>query len=327
MNANCTMCSRRASALAPTSSSVTGQCGHGQRNRQRRAVDAAGALDVERARSQRRARATGAHERLCPALRDGDRGPDDRRLAAWCALPAPDPRPSRSEIGASMTSTPAGGSPSSLAGPNSSTRAPSPAASAAPAATSAGPRSAPLQSTAITGRTCSCRHRWPGGREPLASLPASRGRGRARDRARLASRSRGPRMCRTPGIPGAVCAGCGTADTRSARACRSCAVRDAWPCGCATAFSWGRPSSRRRLPGCGPGSRLTTDAASRACSSRSLAQRGSGVDSWWCSGPASLRSAAHTGHRPAQSSRHRIFAGIASAKASRAQPPRSSVSS
>ncbi len=29
MNANCTMCSRLASALAPTSSSVTGRCGTG----------------------------------------------------------------------------------------------------------------------------------------------------------------------------------------------------------------------------------------------------------------------------------------------------------
>src|ERR1019366_5166914 len=62
-------------------------------------------------------------------------------------------------------------------------------------------------------------------------------------------------------------------------------------------------------------------------SSRSFAQRGSGADSWWCSGPAWLRSAAHIGHSPAQSSRQRIFAGSASASASRAQAVRSSDSS
>src|SRR6185312_3485198 len=59
------------------------------------------------------------------------------------------------ETGASTTSTPAGGSPSSAAGPNRSTRAPWAAAIAAPAATSDGPRSAPLQSTATTGSEAS----------------------------------------------------------------------------------------------------------------------------------------------------------------------------
>ena len=70
MNANCTRCSRRASALAPTSSSVTGWSGTGSGQRQRRAVDAARALDVERPRRQRRAGAAGAHERLRAALGD-----------------------------------------------------------------------------------------------------------------------------------------------------------------------------------------------------------------------------------------------------------------
>ena len=48
----------------------------------------------------------------------------------------------------SVRSTPAGTSPSSAAGPNSSTRVPAAAASAAPRATSAGPLSAPFASTA-----------------------------------------------------------------------------------------------------------------------------------------------------------------------------------
>src|SRR5271163_3603123 len=55
------------------------------------------------------------------------------------------------ETGESTICTPSGGSPSSRAGPNSSTRAPWAAARAAPAATSLGPRSAPLASTATIG--------------------------------------------------------------------------------------------------------------------------------------------------------------------------------
>src|SRR5271169_2267479 len=55
------------------------------------------------------------------------------------------------DTGASTTSTPAGTSPSSCAGPNRITRTPPLAAIAAPAATSDGPMSAPLQSTATTG--------------------------------------------------------------------------------------------------------------------------------------------------------------------------------
>jgi hypothetical protein len=71
------------------------------------------------------------------------------------------------DIGASTISTPSGISPSSAAGPNSSTRAPAAAAIAAPAATSDGPRSAPLQSTAITvGCACSAPS---GGSEDAAS--------------------------------------------------------------------------------------------------------------------------------------------------------------
>ncbi len=242
------------------------------------------------------------------------------------------------DTGASTTSTPAGGSPSSAAGPNRSTRAPRAAASAAPAATSAGPRSAPLQSTATTGlrpgrrrappttRDCeSAAEMVPGCQRPLASLPLvvivvvvvlvhARRR-----------RSRGPRRCRTRG------------HTR-------CGRRGLWHCG--HSFTAGVPilcCARRlavRLCDCFfLGTAIETegyqDGDSHRCgsglyssfSSRSFAQRGSGAASWWCSGPASLRSAAHTGHSPAQSSRQSIFAGIASANASRAHAARSSVSS
>ena len=47
-----------------------------------------------------------------------------------------------------------------------------------------------------------------------------------------------------------------------------------------------------------PGRLPARRSAYSSFSSRSFAQRGSGAASWWCSGPASLRSAAHTGHRP-----------------------------
>ncbi len=51
-----------------------------QRDRQRRAVDAARALDVEQTRRERRARAARAYQRLRPALGDRARGLHDRGL-------------------------------------------------------------------------------------------------------------------------------------------------------------------------------------------------------------------------------------------------------
>ena len=81
------------------------------------------------------------------------------------------------------------------AGPNSRTRAPCAAAIAAPAATSAGPRSAPLQSTATTGACARLRGRMTGTTRPLASLPASRDRARARDRARPRRHDLAARVC------------------------------------------------------------------------------------------------------------------------------------
>src|SRR5271154_5774277 len=78
------------------------------------------------------------------------------------------------DTGASTICTPPGSSPSSSAGPKRITRTPALAAIAAPAATSAGPRSAPLQSTAITGGRVSsvraCEEFPPDGTSPLLVL-------------------------------------------------------------------------------------------------------------------------------------------------------------
>jgi hypothetical protein len=71
--------------------------------------------------------------------------------------------------------------------------------------------------------------------------------------------------------------------------------------------------------GCPSGARLTVLRALSYSkrSSRSLAQRGSGALS--CAWPgSSLRFAPHSGHRPAQSARHRTWLGSVSAYASRA---------
>src|SRR5207249_10770726 len=58
--------------------------------------------------------------------------------------------------------------------------------------------------------------------------------------------------------------------------------------------------------------RLPARPCYSSLSSDSLAQRASGARSCAWPGPASLRSAAHTGHRPAQSSRHSTFTGAPS---------------
>ena len=80
MNANCTRCSGRDSALAPTSSSVTGLPGTGI------GIASAGRkmplrpLDVEQARRERRARRAAGDERLRAILGDRARRLHDRGL-------------------------------------------------------------------------------------------------------------------------------------------------------------------------------------------------------------------------------------------------------
>ncbi len=109
MNANCTMCSRLHSALAPTSSRWSPDVwGTGKaRDRQRRAVDALRALDVEQPRGQRRTRAARAHQRLSSPLRDCPAAitidaPGADRIALTGSLAF------AIDTGASTTSTPSG---------------------------------------------------------------------------------------------------------------------------------------------------------------------------------------------------------------------------
>ena len=167
--------------------------GDRQRQRERRAVDARRAPDVQLPGDERRAGRAVADERL--------RAPRRRpRARPARSRPPASPRTARTgsgsfaiETGASTISTPPPGWPSCAAGPNSSTPTPCAAASRAPAATSAGPRSAPLASTAMTVMRLS---------------------GRDRGRARAERRPRDRRRCRTPGTRDAVAAGCGSAGTR-----------------------------------------------------------------------------------------------------------------
>ncbi len=118
MNANCTRCSRRASAFAPTSSSVTGLLGDRQRDRERRAVDAARALDVERARPPAPRRSPPAHTSACarPSA-TALRGLHDRGLGRRARRRAPGPAPWRSRPARRRSRRPRGGSPSSAGGP------------------------------------------------------------------------------------------------------------------------------------------------------------------------------------------------------------------
>ena len=76
----------------------------------------------------------------------------------------------------------------------------------------------------------------------------------------------------------------------------------------------GPPPLRRASPE--HGRAIAVGAGRRGQSSRnsrSFAQRGSGSRSWWCSGPAVLRFAPHSGHSPAQSGVHTTCTGSASA--------------
>ena len=164
MNANCTRCSSRACALAPTSSSVTGCPGTGSgsasagrwmpRARLMLKSPAASAAPVPPAHTSACARPSATARAACTIEASGFA----RAARAGSGLLAIDSGASTSSTPATEVAISAGGvsssasaAPSSARGPNSSTRAPCCAASAAPAATSAGPRSAPLASTATTG--------------------------------------------------------------------------------------------------------------------------------------------------------------------------------
>ena len=180
MNANCTRCSRRTSALAPTSSSVTGLPGDRQRQRQRRAVDAARAPDVEQARGERRAGrrrrrrapARGRRRPRAPPARSRPRVARARRAPgrrSWRSTPARRRSRRRRRRLAELAGRARTGSRAR----------PARRRSRAPAATSAGPRSAPLASTATTDAGA----RVDAGATAAGRLAATR---RGRDRGRAA---------------------------------------------------------------------------------------------------------------------------------------------
>src|SRR2546427_6333231 len=222
------------------------------------------------------------------------------------------------ETGASTTSTRGQGAPSSSAGPNRIECTPCSAARAAPAATSPAPKSAPLQSTATTVAGASCA---PAGDEggasgttPVLLVVVLVIAGAGARRHDLAARVGAAHRAHPVRSPRAV----------AARARVQCGDADL-----VLGAALGGPAVGRLFLGDGHrgGKATSRERSYFSLSSRSLAQRGSAPRSWWCPAGASLRSAAHTGHRPAQSSRQSTLSGAVSTKASRAQAARSRVSS
>ena len=216
-----------------------------QRQRERRAVDAARALDVEQPGGERGAGPAGADERLRPAVGDGARRLDDRRIGRARAPRSPGRRSWRSRPARRRPRRRRRARRARRPARTGSRARPRAAASAAPAATSAGAEIGAVavdrDDRAVCGARAIVHLRSSGQWLERHRRATRRGRARDRGRARPARRPRGPRRSRRPGRPGAGGAGCGTAGTRSPPACRSCAARGAWPCGCAIAFSWGPP--------------------------------------------------------------------------------------
>src|SRR5438067_6178593 len=222
------------------------------------------------------------------------------------------------ETGASTTSTREDGAPSASAGPNRSECTPCSAARAAPAATSAAPNSAPLQSTATTvaGASSAAASDEEGGASGatpvllVVVLVIAGARVRCHD---LAAGVGAAHRAHPVRAPRAV----------TARARIQCRGADL-----VLGAALGGPAVRLLFLGDGHrgGKATSRERSYFSLSSRSLAQRGSAPRSWWCPGGASFRSAAHTGQRPAQSSRQSTFSGADSTKASRAQAARSRIS-
>ena len=314
-----------------------------QRDRERRAVDAARALDVEGAGRERRAGRAGAHERLRPTLGDRPRRLHDRGLRRRAGgahgilgLRDRDRRVDDLDARRRLAERFGGAEQQharTLAGRDRRAGRDLSRTEVGAVAVDRDHRAHPTR-PARARATAASRTR------PLASPPASRGRDRDRGRALPASRSHGRRRCRTPGTPGAAGAGCGTAGTRSRVGVPILCLRT--PLGgaavrllflgdghsAAEGYQSGArqpaASSARRGSDASPRRTSLSRASARAASpSAGRAPTRGGAPGR----RSSLRSAAHTGHRPAQSSRQRIFAGTASANASRAQPARSSFSS
>ena len=241
-----------------------------------------------------------------------------------CAPPSTGSAALAIETGASTTSTPAGSSPSSLARPEQQharalLRRPAPRRRRPRPARGRRRCSRPRRPASPAASSC--------GRPPSAEGPIGRPRRSGVSvvvvivlvvvpglRDDLAARVGAAHRAHPVRPAGAVALRAGV----DRRARRSCAGRAAWRCGCATAFSWVRPSARKATSA----ARRATRAAARAASPSAGRARSRGVLG---SGLVEVGRA----HRaqPAQSSRQSTLAGIASANASCAQAPRSSVSS
>src|SRR6266550_6739288 len=223
------------------------------------------------------------------------------------------------ETGASTTSTREEGAPSSPAGPNRSECTPCSAARAAPAATSAAPRSAPLQSTATT----------VSGASSAAAGDEEGGASGATPVLLVVVLVIAAAGARRHDLEAGVGAAHRAHPVRSPRAVAARARVQCRGADLVLGAALGGPAVRLLFLRDGHrGEKATSRKRGYfSLSSRSLAQRGSAPRSWWWPSGASLRSAAHTGHRPAQSSRQSTLSGAVSTKASRAQAARSRVSS
>ena len=274
--------------------------GDRDRQRERRPVDAAVALEVEQPGGQRRAGRAAGDERVRRAPRRRRAPPARSMPRASSARRMPGPRPSRSR--------PARRSPRRRRRPG---RPGSRREQEDPDAARRGQRRArsdlsraEIGSVAVDGNR---HHRW---RRP------SRARsGRPRSR-------RGPCSCRRSGRHGAAAGGCGTGGRRWWRARGPCALNGAWWCASETVSAWGRPWARRLAARRRRAIRPRAKPPVVARSAARVGRRRLGASSAR-SEPASFRFAPQSGHSPAQSGRQRSAAGSASASASRAHPARS----
>ena len=215
MNANCTRCSGRASALAPTSSSVTVARAPVARPGSAAAAPAPGRW-MPGARLMLKSPAASAAP-VPPAQTSACARPSATARAACTIEASGVARAARTgsgllaiETGASTTSTPAGSAPSCCGGAE--------------------------QQHARALRRGERRARGDLSRPEVGAVGVDRDDDRSRRACRrsrrrrsrlavvvlvlvvLSARSRGRRTCRTPGTRGAAGAGCGSAGTRSARA-------------------------------------------------------------------------------------------------------------
>ena len=276
----------------------------GYRQSERGTVDAGRALYVEQTRRERCSGAARTHERIRATFTHRLRGLHDRRL--WrgahrlCRVGALGDRYRR------IDHLDARAQMAELLRPGRTAARARPALppARAPAATSDGPKSAPFASTATTMWRTSAPREPPRLSRPVM-LGATRDRGRDRGCAPRAppphdlhtSRTRGTRGGSAWAVTARTLVQAGAPDLVIGTTQSRAAVR---------LLFLGDRHRRDRLAGREGNSRARTSPTwdYSSFNSLSFAQRGSGPRSWVCSGPASFRSTAQTGHSPAQSSRH-----------------------